>query len=398
MKLILAGGALVACALAVAMGADAQTVKQYGTANGKPVYGKAVCGNVAGFAARCHSIVVTDAKGKLIQNAAPISGFGPADLRDAYKITANGDSSTLVAIVDAFGYDNAEADLGVYRSQFGLPACTTANGCFKKLNQNGHEGHYPAFDLGWAQESALDLDMVSAMCPNCTIYLIEAKTNSFKDLAIAENTAASVGAHVISNSYGGTEVRGTRLRRIEPYYDHLGVAITASTGDSGYGVQAPADMPTVIAVGGTYLFRDTTTRRGWREAVWGGAGSGCSVVFNKPAWQLDSGCPKRMVADTSADASPSSGVAVYGPTSETSSNWLEFGGTSVAAPLVGGIYGANGGKVHRARELYEKPHKLFDVTRGQNGTCKPQYWCTGKKGYDGPTGMGTPKGTADFGR
>jgi len=395
MKRVVAGAALLACALGLAAtGANAQGVERYGS-----VYGKKACGDVPALMARCHAIVVTDANGNPIQNPkAPISGYAPADLQSAYKMTATGSSSTIVAIVDAFGYDNAEADLGTYRQQWGLPSCTTDNGCFKKLNQKGQQGNYPQFNTGWAQESALDLDMVSASCPNCSIYLIEANTNSFRDLAIAEDEAAKLGAHVISNSYGGGEVHGGGLRRIEPFYNHIGIAITASTGDSGYGVQFPADAPTVIAVGGTFLVRDSSTQRGWTESAWSGAGSGCSVVFAKPVWQHDTGCRKRTVADVSADASPGSGVAVYGPISETQSTWLEFGGTSVAAPLVGGIFGANGGKVHRARTIYGKPDKLYDVKKGSNGTCTPAYLCTGEKGYDGPTGLGTPKGDGAFGR
>ena len=110
-------------------------------------------------------------------------------------------------MVDAYGYTNAEADLAVYRAQYGLPACTTANGCFGKYNESGIEASYPAQNTGWAQETALDLDMVSAMCPNCKIILVEANSASFADLAAAENTAASLGAHVISNSYGGGESR-----------------------------------------------------------------------------------------------------------------------------------------------------------------------------------------------
>ncbi len=170
--------------------------------------------------ARCHAHIVTDAQGNdLERDAAPHvtpSGYGPSQLRSAYSITTSGSSATTIAIVDAYGYTRAESDLGVYRSQFGLPACTTANGCFKKVNQNGVQGSYPSQNTGWAQESALDLDMASAMCPNCKIILVEANTASFGDLATAVNTAASLGAHVISNSYGGGEsgFQGNRFHLI----------------------------------------------------------------------------------------------------------------------------------------------------------------------------------------
>jgi hypothetical protein len=165
--------------------------------------------------ARCHAHVVVDDSGEVLPFVTP-SGYTPANLRSAYKVAGTGSSSTLVAIVDAFGYPNAERDLAVYRSQFGLPACTTANGCFKKVNQNGVQGSYPPANKGWSQESALDLDMVSAMCPNCSIILVEANTNGFLDLALSVNTAAAMGAHVISNSYGGGESGSSTYER---YYN-----------------------------------------------------------------------------------------------------------------------------------------------------------------------------------
>ena len=357
----------------------------------------AVCarGNPQGTA-RCFAHVVTDARGnpmngKMSPNAAGApSGYGPADLRSAYKITTNG--TATIAIVDAGGYTNAESDLAVYRAQYGLPACTTANGCFKKLNQNGVQGSYPAQNTGWAQESALDLDMASAMCSSCKIYLIEANNSSYSNLATAENTAASVGAHAISNSYGGGE-SGTQS--YESAYNHSGIAITVSSGDGGYGVEFPASSPHVTAVGGTHLVTAQNSR-GWTETAWSGAGSGCSSVYAKPSWQHDSGCSHRTVADVSAVADPNTGVSVYGPVSGSRSGWLVFGGTSVAAPLIAGIYGVNGGAVNYGSDPYNNTGALFDVTSGSNGSCGGSYLCTAKVGYDGPTGLGTPNGSSAF--
>ena len=393
MHRVVSGGLLAAFAvLGFAYNASAIEVERSGN-----TYHAAACARVVGPAAHCTARIVTDRSGRPIQNAAPISGKFPADLRDAYKITATGSSSTIVAIVDAFGYTNAEADLGVYRAQFGLPACTTANGCFKKLNQKGQEKNYPAQNIGWAQESALDLDMASAMCPNCTLYLVEGNTNSFKNLGTAVDTAASLGAHVISNSYAGGEGGGDA--NIDHYYTHPGIAITASSDDAGYGAAYPATSPHVIAVGGTHLVKDGSDR-GWAETVWHGAGSGCSKVFDKPTWQTDKGCKKRMESDVSAVADPATGVAVYGPNNSGVSTWLVFGGTSVSAPLIGGIFGANGGTVNDASTIYAHSSALFDVTTGNNGTCKAgkkAYFCNGAVGYDGPTGLGTPNGSTAFG-
>jgi len=358
----------------------------------------AACAQVVGPVAHCHARIVSDAAGHLLKNLtvhppAP-SGYSPSQLQSAYKITTSGSSSTIVAIVDAYGYTRAETDLGVYRTQYGLPSCTTANLCFKKLNQNGVQGSYPAQDVGWAQESALDLDMASAMCPNCKIYLVEANTASYANLATAVNTSASQGAHAISNSYGGSESGTTTY---ESAYNHLGIAVTASSGDSGYaaGPQFPATSPHVTAVGGTHLVTSATTR-GWTETVWSGAGSGCSRVYAKPSWQHDTGCTRRMEADVSAVADPNTGVSVYGPVNSTTSGWLVFGGTSVAAPLIAGIYGNNGGTVTYGSDPYSHTGNLFDVTSGSNGSCTPTYFCHGVVGYDGPTGLGTPNGTAAF--
>jgi subtilase family serine protease len=321
------------------------------------------------------------------------SGFSPADLRSAYNITGAGASSTVIAIVDAFGYPNAERDLGTYRSQFGLPACTTANGCFRKVNQRGVQGSYPATNTGWSQETALDLDMASAMCPGCSILLVEADSASFQNLATAVNTAAAMGAHAISNSYGGSESGSSSF---EPFYNYAGIAVTVSSGDSGFGVEFPASSPHVTAVGGTSLVRSSNSR-GWSETAWSGAGSGCSALYAKPTWQTDSGCARRTVADVSAVADPNTGVAVFGPANSRTSAWLVFGGTSVAAPLIAGIYGVNGTAVNHGNDPYRHLSSINDVTSGSNGSCGGSYLCTAKVGFDGPTGLGTPKGMAAFG-
>jgi subtilase family serine protease len=347
-------------------------------------------------AARCHAHIVTDSRGNLLshgvtRNQAP-QGYAPSDLRSAYQLTATGSSSRIVAIVDAYGYPNAEADMGVYRSTFGLPACTTANGCFAKLNETGREGPYPATNVGWAQETALDLAMASTACPNCKIILVEANTSTYNDLAASVNLAAAMHANAISNSYGGPEYGS---QGYEIAYNHPGIAVTVSSGDSGYGAQFPATSPHVTAVGGTTLNR-ANNARGWTESAWSDGGSGCSVVYGKPAWQHDPLCTMRMEADVSAVADPSTGVAVYGPVSATTSEWLVFGGTSVASPLVAGMYAANGGTATYGSNPYSNTTSLNDIISGSNGRCGGTYFCTAGPGYDGPTGLGTPIGTTAF--
>jgi len=377
-------------------------IERYGN-----IFARNVCAATANAnEARCFAKVVTDSAGRIRpgKGAAPNlgrlavpQGYGPADLRGAYKVTGSGSSSYTIAIVDAYGYANAERDLGVYRAQYGLPPCTTANGCFKKVNQTGVQGSYPRADTGWAQEQALDLDMASAMCPNCRIMLVQSNSASYADLATAVNLAAARGALVISNSYGGGESGSASYNSA---YTHPGVAITASTGDSGYGASFPATSPGVIAVGGTSLVRAANTR-GWSESAWSGGGSGCSSTYAKPVWQTDGLCARRMEADLSAVADPATGVAVYGPTGIGSkSGWLVFGGTSVSAPLIGGIYGALGlGAANGASKIWATAATgtgFNDVTAGSNGSCSGLYLCTAGVGYDGPTGWGSPSGAAGF--
>src|SRR5262249_11771033 len=257
--------------------------------------------------ALCHAHVVTHKSGDIITNAVP-AGYGPSDLQGAYNIVHAVDPNAvptgpLIAIVDAYGYPNAESDLAVYRQQYGLPPCTTANGCFTKVNQNGG-GKFPKTNVGWAQEQALDLDMVSAICPECRILLVEASSNSFSNIGVAVNQAAGItwGAHAISNSYGGGE-SGTAP--YEPAHNHPGISITGSSGDNGFivGPQFPASSPHVTAVGGTRLVHSSTSR-GWTETVWSRAGSGCSQIYAKPIWQIDAGCKGRMIADVSAVGDP----------------------------------------------------------------------------------------------
>lgn len=352
-----------------------------------------VCPSAAPGEARCHSLVRIDNLGQPLAAGVP-SGYGPADLRAAYNLSSTGGTGQTIAIVDAFDDANAESDLAVYRSQFGLSACTTANGCFRKVDQNGGT-NYPRGDMGWAEEISLDLDMASAICPNCKILLVEAKTNSFANLATAVDRAATMGATVISNSYGGGEYSGEV--NDQAHFNHPGVAITVSSGDGGYGTEFPAASQYVTAVGGTTLRRDGSAR-GFTETVWSGAGSGCSAYITKPSWQNDTGCAKRTVADVSAVADPNTGVAVYDTYRLHPGGWLVFGGTSVSAPIIGGVYAlaGNSASINYGSFSYSHLSALYDVTSGNNGNCGSSYLCTAKSGYDGPTGDGTPKGSGAF--
>jgi subtilase family serine protease len=352
---------------------------------------KAVCGPVAGRDARCFAHVVTDAKGNPAATSTP-AGYGPSDLRSAYGLTSastsNGAAQTI-GIVDAYDDPNAASDLANYRLTYGLPACNT--GCFTKVNQSGGTS-YPRGSSGWGEEISLDLDMASAICPNCKILLVEASSNSLSNLGTAVNTAAAKGATVISNSYGGGEF-SSEGSYASAYYNHPGIAVTASSGDSGYGAQFPAASGYVTAVGGTTLNQSGS---GWTETAWSGAGSGCSAYITKPSWQTDTGCLRRTIADVAADADPSTGVAVYDTFRE--GGWLEFGGTSVASPIIASVYAlaGNAGSVTYGAYPYSHTSSLTDITSGINGSCGGSYLCTAGPGYDGPTGLGTPSGILGF--
>jgi hypothetical protein len=331
-------------------------------------------------------------------------GYGPADLQSAYNLASAAESAgggETVAVVDAYNDPDAASDLATYRSAWGLPAC--GSGCFKVVNQEGTTSPLPvnAGTNGWDVEESLDMDMVSAICPNCKLILVEANSASNDDLGTAVNAAVAAGADYVSNSYGGSESSDDPSYDTE-YYDHPGVAVTVSAGDSGYGVEYPAASPYVTAVGGTTLNEDSSTARGWSETVWGtsiseGTGSGCSVYEPKPSWQKDTGCSKRTNNDVAAVADPNTGVAVYDSYSE--GGWLEVGGTSASSPIIAAVYALAGtpaaGSVP-ASYAYANPSALYDITSGSDGSCGSSYLCTAKVGYDGPTGLGTPDGLAAF--
>ncbi|MET9175274.1 putative Ig domain-containing protein [Streptomyces misionensis] len=354
-------------------------------------------GHVSCFAQRR-----TDIKQKLasaLAAAAP-SGLSPANLHSAYNLPTTGGSGLTVAVVDAYNDPNAESDLATYRSQYGLSACTKANGCFKQVSQTGSTTSLPINDSGWAGEEALDIDMVSAVCPNCNIDLVEANSANDTDLGIAENEAVALGAKFVSNSWGGSEA-SSQTTEDSQYFKHPGVAITVSAGDSGYGAEYPATSQYVTAVGGTALTTSSNSR-GWSESVWNtnsteGTGSGCSAYDPKPSWQTDSGCSKRMEADVSAVADPATGVAVYD--TYGGSGWAVYGGTSASSPIIAGVYalaGTPGSSDYPAKYPYSHTGNLNDVTSGSNGSCTTSYFCKATTGYDGPTGWGTPNGTAAF--
>jgi len=296
--------------------------------------------------------------------ASLIPGLHPGDLQAAYALPSENAGET-VAIVDAYDDPSIESDLSVYRNAFGLPPCTSDNGCFRKVNERGVAGSYPAANDQWSQEIALDAEMVSAVCPHCSILLVEANSASIDDLGTSVDTAVGLGARVISNSYYASEWSGESAEEV--HYQHPGVAVTVSSGDTP-APSYPAASQYVTAVGGT-----TLTSSG--ETAWADGGRGCSAYIARPRWQSAGTCATRSAVDVAAVADPQTGVAMF---DAASGGWLVAGGTSVGAPIVGAAYALTGSPKPTAYS-YGHPADFHDI---------------GGAGYALATGLGSPNGVA----
>ncbi len=383
---LIAALAIAACSggssnMPAAGGAASQTGS--GAAAGGAQAGRQVCPNMGPHFGQCMVLFMKSAAGP------DVAGLAPIDFQTRYKLPITKGAGQVVAIVDAYDNPNITSDLATYRNNFGLG---TAN--FTKYNQTGQTSNYPAGNANWGLEEDLDVEMVSAVCPKCTIILVEGNSNSTNDLETAEKEAVTLGAHIVSNSWGCT---GSDECDNASAFDTPGVEYLASAGDSGYaaGPQAPAALASVVSVGGTVLTKSGST---YTEVAWHGTGSGCAMDIAKPSWQHDSGCSHRTMNDVSAVAT---GVAEYD--SYDYNGWFEVAGTSISSPMLGGVYGlAGNASTQNAGEkfwtLSKKKRKkdLHDIVTGSNGSCGGSYLCTAGKGYDGPTGWGTPKGLGAF--
>jgi subtilase family serine protease len=378
-----------------------------------------VCPGAVAGSARCHSYVVADSHGVPITSSSPISGsYGPVQFHGGYNLPCSvGGPATqaicsqpssfggqTIGIVDAYNDPTIQSDLNTYDTQYGLPTCTTANGCFIKVDQHGGT-NYPRTNSGWALEISLDVETAHEICQTCKILLVEASSNSLSNLAAAVKEAANLGATEISNSYGGSESSGETS--YDSSYTQSGIAVTASSGDTGNAVEYPAASPDVVAVGGTTLnLTSSNTYNG--ESAWSSGGSGCSAYEAANTWQTvvpdwsQTGCgTRRGIADVSADADPSTGAAVYDSTKyQGQSGWFQVGGTSLSSPLIASVFALAGGTSSSTNAQYV-PYSKFtnsnshDVTTGSNGSCGT-IMCNAAIGYDGPTGLGTPNGTGGF--
>jgi Ricin-type beta-trefoil lectin domain/Putative Ig domain len=342
-----------------------------------------------------------------------ISGYAPSSLQSAYNLTTASTSNgagVTVAIVDAYSDPSLASDYAVYRSEYGLPACnppTTNEGCLTIVSQTGQSSPLPPANVAWASEESTDVDMVSAICPNCNILMIEADSSGFADLGTAENEAITMGAQYVSNSWSGAEFGGESYYDYE-YFDHPGAALVFAAPDAGYGTAWPTSSQFVTSVGGTSLTQ--ATGGAWQQTAYAGSGSGCSSQDPKPVWQTmddtqPDGCLNRTMNDVSAVANPADGVATYNTyvTAPTTAGWQDVGGTSVSAPIIASVYALAGppaAGTYPASYPYQSTSSqyLTDVTSGSNGGCEAyrQYLCNAEPGFDGPTGLGTPNGTGAF--
>jgi subtilase family serine protease len=339
--------------------------------------------------------------------AATPKGWGATSIESAYRLPLTQGAGQTVGIVDAFSTPHLASDLAVYRKQYGLPPCTAASGCLRIVNQEGRPSPLPHADpLGWGVEETLDVSMVSAACPRCKIIVVEGRSPTYGNLAAAEDTAVRLGANIISNSYDARESGFTQVYAKD--YNHPGHVTVASSGDYGYTAALfPANLATVTAAGGTQLAK-AKNARGWSESVWnnafGSSGSGCSAYVAKPSWQHDPHCPGRTVGDVAAVAT---NIALYDSSisKKLGGPWLNISGTSASSPLIAGVYGLAGNAATVAPGAeYAHAGALFDVTAGNNdwlnnahgASCGHDYLCVAKKGYDAPTGLGTPDGAGAF--
>ncbi|WP_316759437.1 S53 family peptidase [Streptomyces herbicida] len=326
-----------------------------------------------------------------------IPGYHPKDIQSAYDLPRHGGDGRTVAIVNAFDNPNAESDLALYRRTFHLPPCTTANGCFRKINQNGGTTPPPPSPPtfpNWALETSLDLDAVSAACPECKLLLVEANNNLIaSSLLPAVDQAVAQGAKFVSMSWAAPEQPAETT--IGDAHFPPGIAFVAASGDSGYPDQFwPAASRYVTAAGGTTLHRIPTQHgHRWSETAWSEGGSACSLYEPKPSFQHDPGCPRRTTVDISADSDPNTGLAIYD--SFFTGGWGVGGGTSESSPLIAAMYAIAGtpGPTDRPNSYpYVRPRAFYDVVSGFNGSCAPAYLCVARPGYDGPTGLGAPRG------
>jgi len=355
---------------------------------------------------RPHYVIHANPSGNLA--GPPSSAYSPSQMRHAYgfdQVTNQG-SGQVIGIVDAYDHPNIESDLAVFNRQFGLPGCTSSNGCFRKIYANGRR---PAANANWGIEIALDVEWAHAIAPQAKIVLVESATNSLADLFQAVDVAVRNGASVVSMSWTAGEFSGEV--KLDNHFVTTGITFLAASGDTGTGVAYPAASPYVVGVGGTALHLDANGNY-QSETAWSGSGGGLSAFEHQPLFQAVFGIganPRgvRGAPDVSYNANPGTGYAVYDSfVFSGASGWFQVGGTSAGAPQWAALVAiANSMRVAaRKGQLSSTNNSLYllakkslatsfnPVTQGTNGSCG--VWCTAAPGYDYVTGLGTPNASA----
>jgi kumamolisin len=365
------------------------------------------------FGTRAHSNVRFFAAARTAVNKAaiggpPFAGYNfetPASLACVYGLTAQTSGcnpntitavvqggSHAIALVDAYHYPNALADLKYYSAQFGLPA-PTANS-FQVVFASGRQ---PAGNSGWELEMALDVQMAHAMAPNAKLYLVEAASNSDSDLLVAVDKAAqlvaSAGGGEVSMSWGGAEFSGETS--YDSHFQKNGVIFLASTGDSP-GISWPSVSANVVAVGGTSLSRQLGSFTFLHHASWADGGGGTSSYVARPSYQSAIASivgTARGVPDIAAVADPTTGVWVY---DSGNGGWFIVGGTSVAAPLLAGIVNSSGhfyaSSAAELTKIYQaSANNAANYAAAATGYCGPQAAFAVTTGWSPCVGVGSPK-------
>jgi subtilase family serine protease len=358
---VLSGGVAIVASLIAALVAQGANIN---------AGARAVCPGPPAGAAHCHAMVATDAHGNPQASTSP-TGLSPQTIKSVYSFptSSTAGAGKTIAIVDAYDDPTAENDLAVFSSQYGLPACTTANGCFKKVSQTGGSG-YPRKDAGWALEISLDVQWAHAIAPGAKILLVEARTNSFSNLLTAEDYART-HAQYVSNSWGGSEFSGESS--YDSHFSQAGVSFFVSAGDAGLPAEYPSASPNVISVGGTTLNLDGSGNL-LSETGWSSGGGGCSAYETATSAQAafsdygQAGCAgRRATPDVSLDADPASGVSVYDTTTyQGQLGWFRVGGTSASSPMWAGRSAVAGATVNAAY-VYGSSITYRDITSGNNG-------------------------------
>jgi hypothetical protein len=315
-----------------------------------------------------------------------VAGWAPSDFQARYNLpSSTKGSGQIVAVVNPYDNPNIASDLAAYRTQFNLG---TAN--LTKYNQDGQTSNYPTGNTSWGLNADLEVEMVAAACPKCTIYLIEASSGSAPDLETAEVEAVTLGAHIVTNGWFCSNPCLNSSDFDTPGVVYLGAASTGGYPEIG----EPSSFASVVSVGGTVLSKSGST---YSESVWFYTGAGCAPA-TKPSWQHDPDCTTRTVNDISAVAL---NVAVYD--SYGYGGWITGQGTAVAAALNAGVFGlaGNASSQNAAEKFWtmskkKRSKELHYISTGNDGSCGGEYLCqAGTKQfgtYSGPAGWGTPNG------